>query len=121
MVQCSGLSQELVDKHTELPDDIQWHFIGHLQSRKSKQLLGRPALSGVLSIVQLRLTWNHEHDLIFFTLRRQGCRTWSWSRLWTASRWVRRRCSCLPGAHYYSCLLGTHVLPDSTTWLSAWV
>ena len=26
--------QELVEKHKELPKDIQWHFIGHLQSRK---------------------------------------------------------------------------------------
>ena len=28
--------QELVDKYEELPKDIQWHFIGHLQSRKAK-------------------------------------------------------------------------------------
>lgn len=28
--------QELVDKYEELPKDIQWHFIGHLQSRKVK-------------------------------------------------------------------------------------
>jgi len=28
--------QELVDKEKELPKDIQWHFIGHLQSRKVK-------------------------------------------------------------------------------------
>lgn len=28
--------QELVDKYKELPKDIQWHFIGHLQSRKAK-------------------------------------------------------------------------------------
>ena len=28
--------QELVKKHKELPKDIQWHFIGHLQSRKVK-------------------------------------------------------------------------------------
>ncbi|MCZ8195989.1 MAG: YggS family pyridoxal phosphate-dependent enzyme [Flavobacterium sp.] len=28
--------QELVEKHQELPKDIQWHFIGHLQSRKAK-------------------------------------------------------------------------------------
>jgi pyridoxal phosphate enzyme (YggS family) len=28
--------QELVEKHEELPKDIQWHFIGHLQSRKVK-------------------------------------------------------------------------------------
>jgi hypothetical protein len=28
--------QELVEKQNELPKDIQWHFIGHLQSRKVK-------------------------------------------------------------------------------------
>jgi pyridoxal phosphate enzyme (YggS family) len=28
--------QELVEKHQELPKDVQWHFIGHLQSRKVK-------------------------------------------------------------------------------------
>jgi pyridoxal phosphate enzyme (YggS family) len=28
--------QELVEKHEQLPKDIQWHFIGHLQSRKVK-------------------------------------------------------------------------------------
>lgn len=28
--------QELVEKHQELPNDVQWHFIGHLQSRKVK-------------------------------------------------------------------------------------
>src|SRR5882757_8122051 len=28
--------QELVDKHSQLPSDIRWHFIGHLQSNKVK-------------------------------------------------------------------------------------
>ena len=28
--------QELVEKHEILPKDVQWHFIGHLQSRKVK-------------------------------------------------------------------------------------
>lgn len=28
--------QELVDKHHELPKDIRWHFIGHLQTNKVK-------------------------------------------------------------------------------------
>lgn len=28
--------QELVEKHAALPKDIEWHFIGHLQSRKVK-------------------------------------------------------------------------------------
>jgi hypothetical protein len=30
--------QELIDKHTELPKDIRWHFIGHLQSNKVKYI-----------------------------------------------------------------------------------
>lgn len=30
--------QELQDKKDELPDDIQWHFIGHLQTNKVKYI-----------------------------------------------------------------------------------
>lgn len=30
--------QELVEKYTQLPKDIQWHFIGHLQSNKVKYI-----------------------------------------------------------------------------------
>lgn len=30
--------QELVDKQPELPDDINWHFIGHLQTNKVKYI-----------------------------------------------------------------------------------
>lgn len=30
--------QELVDKQTQLPPDINWHFIGHLQSNKVKYI-----------------------------------------------------------------------------------
>lgn len=30
--------QELVDKHQQLPNDINWHFIGHLQSNKVKYI-----------------------------------------------------------------------------------
>ena len=30
--------QELVDKQATLPNDIQWHFIGHLQSNKVKYI-----------------------------------------------------------------------------------
>lgn len=32
--------QELVDKHPQLPDSVNWHFIGHLQTNKVKQLAG---------------------------------------------------------------------------------
>jgi pyridoxal phosphate enzyme (YggS family) len=31
--------QELVDKEQQLPKDIRWHFIGHLQSNKVKQII----------------------------------------------------------------------------------
>jgi len=30
--------QELVDKYEQLPKDIKWHFIGHLQSNKVKYI-----------------------------------------------------------------------------------
>ncbi len=30
--------QELCDKHEQLPKDIRWHFIGHLQSNKVKSI-----------------------------------------------------------------------------------
>lgn len=30
--------QEVVAKHEELPDDIEWHFIGHLQTNKVKYI-----------------------------------------------------------------------------------
>src|ERR1700742_1144946 len=30
--------QECVDKAKQLPNDVQWHFIGPLQSNKAKQL-----------------------------------------------------------------------------------
>src|SRR5260221_5176270 len=31
--------QELVDKQPQLPPDIRWHFIGHLQSNKVKYII----------------------------------------------------------------------------------
>jgi len=31
--------QELVQKHAEMPDDIRWHFIGHLQTNKIRQII----------------------------------------------------------------------------------
>ena len=36
--------QELVRKCEELPKDIRWHMIGHLQTNKVKQLLGNTVL-----------------------------------------------------------------------------
>lgn len=39
---CFGESrvQELLRKEPELPGDIKWHFIGHLQTNKVRQLVG---------------------------------------------------------------------------------
>ncbi|CAL5202239.1 unnamed protein product [Lathyrus oleraceus] len=40
--------QEIIEKAPQLPQDIQWHFIGHLQSNKVKALLsGVPNLAMV--------------------------------------------------------------------------
>lgn len=36
--------QELLSKEPLLPSDIQWHFIGHLQTNKVRQLIGKTAL-----------------------------------------------------------------------------
>jgi pyridoxal phosphate enzyme (YggS family) len=47
--------QELVDKHEHLPTDIQWHFIGNLQSNKVKYIAPFVALiHGVNSISTLK-------------------------------------------------------------------
>lgn len=36
--------QELLAKIPQLPSDIKWHFIGHLQTNKVKQLIGKTAM-----------------------------------------------------------------------------
>ena len=36
--------QELTDKYEQMPKDIRWHMIGHLQRNKVKYLIGRTAL-----------------------------------------------------------------------------
>ncbi len=45
--------QELVAKATILPHDIRWHFIGHLQTNKVRQLIGKTAL--IESVDSIRL------------------------------------------------------------------
>lgn len=46
-------AQEIVEKQSQLPDDIEWHFIGHLQRNKVKMVI--PYISCVESIDSLRL------------------------------------------------------------------
>ena len=36
--------QEFVEKYKLLPVDIRWHFIGHLQTNKVKQIIGKTAM-----------------------------------------------------------------------------
>ena len=46
-------AQDLKAKHQQLPDDIRWHFIGHLQSNKIKYIA--PFIHLIHSIDSLRL------------------------------------------------------------------
>lgn len=36
--------QELLAKIPQMPDDVEWHFIGHLQSNKVRSLIGKVSL-----------------------------------------------------------------------------
>jgi pyridoxal phosphate enzyme (YggS family) len=45
--------QEILQKHAQLPPDIAWHFIGHLQTNKVKYIA--PFISLIHSIDSLRL------------------------------------------------------------------
>lgn len=45
--------QELRDKHEALPKDIEWHFIGHLQTNKVKYIV--PYISMIESVDSLKL------------------------------------------------------------------
>ena len=36
--------QEIMDKYDQLPSDIQWHMIGHLQRNKVKNVVGKVAM-----------------------------------------------------------------------------
>jgi len=45
--------QELVDKSARLPTDIRWHFIGHLQSNKVRQIL--PVVTLIHGVDSLKL------------------------------------------------------------------
>lgn len=52
--------QEIVAKKPELPEDIRWHMIGHLQRNKVGQVLGKTVL--IHSVDSLRLAQQIETD-----------------------------------------------------------
>ena len=60
--------QELLEKIPQLPEDIEWHFIGHLQTNKVKQLIGKTSL--IESVDSERLL-----DLIDSESRKAGVTT----------------------------------------------
>ena len=45
--------QELTEKHPQLPQDIKWHLIGHLQTNKVKQVIDRATLIHSVDSVRL--------------------------------------------------------------------
>lgn len=45
--------QEILEKYPQLPKDIRWHMIGHLQTNKVKQVVGKACL--IHSVDSLRL------------------------------------------------------------------
>ncbi len=45
--------QEIVDKYDQMPSDVQWHMIGHLQRNKVKYIIDK--VSMVHSVDSVRL------------------------------------------------------------------
>lgn len=45
--------QEMLSKQPQLPSDIKWHFIGHLQSNKVRQIIGRVEMIESVDTVRL--------------------------------------------------------------------
>lgn len=52
--------QELLFKQPQLPSDIKWHFIGHLQSNKVRQIIGRVEMIESVDTVRLLNIIDHE-------------------------------------------------------------
>lgn len=52
--------QELLAKEPQMPADVEWHFIGHLQTNKVKQLVGRASLIESIDSERLLDIVDHE-------------------------------------------------------------
>ena len=52
--------QEIMDKYDQLPSDIQWHMIGHLQRNKVKYIIDKVAM--IHSVDSLRLAQTIEQE-----------------------------------------------------------
>ncbi|KAG2624654.1 hypothetical protein PVAP13_3KG379797 [Panicum virgatum] len=72
--------QELIDKAPQLPEDIEWHFIGNLQSNKARALLaGVPNLHMVESVDDEKIA--NRLDRVVADLGRKPLKVWSKSTL----------------------------------------
>lgn len=54
--------QELRDKYQELPKDIHWHMIGHLQRNKVKYVVGNASLIHSVESIRLAEAINQEAE-----------------------------------------------------------
>lgn len=52
--------QEIMDKYEQMPDDVQWHMIGHLQRNKVKYIVDK--VSMIHSVDSLRLAETIEQE-----------------------------------------------------------
>ncbi|MBQ8558905.1 MAG: YggS family pyridoxal phosphate-dependent enzyme [Tyzzerella sp.] len=61
-IRCFGENkvQELTDKYDQLPNDIEWHMIGHLQRNKVKYIVDKVALIHSVDSVRLAETIEQE-------------------------------------------------------------
>ena len=62
--------QEIMAKHPELPDDIEWHFIGHLQRNKVKYIIPFVALIHGVDSLKLLQEINKQAEKVS---RKIGC------------------------------------------------
>ena len=60
-----NMVQELVEKYEQLPKDIEWHLVGHLQTNKVKYIA--PFVSMIQSVDSLKLLKEIKED--FYELR----------------------------------------------------
>ena len=56
--------QELIEKHKQLPTDIRWHFIGHLQTNKVKQVIRFVHLIQSVDSLKLLIEINKQSEKI---------------------------------------------------------
>ena len=56
--------QELCTKYEELPKNLEWHLIGHLQRNKVKYIADKAALIHSVDSLRLAETINHEGEKI---------------------------------------------------------